>query len=206
MSDGPTFAVIPAAGQSSRMGRPKLALPVGSTTVIGTVITALRQATIDHVLVVLGPGMGELARLAEECGANVCTLPDTSPDMRATVEFGLKWIQDRHRPDDQDSWLLAPADQPKLDAGTIQLLLAARRKHPEFSIWVPTYAGRRGHPTLMLWQHVKEIRKLPATAGINFYVRSQSAMTLEVPVSTPAILGDLDTPEDYRRLLEEMGD
>ena len=38
------YAVVPAAGRSSRMGRPKLSLPLGERTVLEQVILALRKA------------------------------------------------------------------------------------------------------------------------------------------------------------------
>ena len=59
-----TFAIIPAAGHSTRMGRPKLSLPLGERTVLEHVIAALRQGGVDHVLVVVAPHVAELVPLA----------------------------------------------------------------------------------------------------------------------------------------------
>jgi len=48
--DGPmTFAVVPAAGRSSRMGRSKLALPLGDSTVLQVVVETLRNGGADPV-------------------------------------------------------------------------------------------------------------------------------------------------------------
>jgi len=52
----------------------------------------------------------------------------------------------------------------------------------------------------LTWEHVPSIRAQPASQGLNIYVRQHMAETLEVPVSDPDVLGDLDTPEDYERL------
>src|SRR5262245_65678763 len=109
-----TFAVVPAAGQSTRMGRPKLALPVGDRTVLDLVVEALKQATIEHVLVVVGPHVPELVALAECNGAEVLQLKDETPDMRATVQRGLDWLEQRYQPRPEDAWLLVPADHPTL--------------------------------------------------------------------------------------------
>ena len=49
------FAVLPAAGKSTRMGRPKLALPLGERTILEQVVAALRQAEVEHILVIVGP-------------------------------------------------------------------------------------------------------------------------------------------------------
>jgi molybdenum cofactor cytidylyltransferase len=191
--------LIPAAGHSRRMGRPKLALPLRGRTVLEHVVAALVEAGVAPVLVVLGPHVAELGDPARAAGAEVLLLPEATPDMRATVERGLAWLE-AARPGPEDDWLLVPADHPALDAGVIRGLIAAPRE-PGRSIVVPTWQGRRGHPTLIGWGHVAGIRAHPAGEGLNAYLRGQAALTLEVPAAGPAVVEDLDTPEDYERLL-----
>ena len=65
------FALVPAAGFSRRMGRPKLGLPLGERTVLEHVVAALRQGGAEHVLVVVGPHVPELAPLAAAAVAEV---------------------------------------------------------------------------------------------------------------------------------------
>ncbi|HWG43034.1 MAG TPA: nucleotidyltransferase family protein [Gemmataceae bacterium] len=194
------FAVLPAAGKSIRMGRPKLVLPLGDRTILEHVVAALRQAEVEHILVVIGPHVPELAVLAEDAGALVCQLAEETADMRMTVEHGLHWLEERFQPQPNDGWLLVPADHPTLDPGVVRQLDQARRTYPERSIFLPTFQGRRGHPLLLSWRHAEEIRAQPAGQGLNIYVRQRAADTLEVPVEMEAILWDLDTPEDYERL------
>ena len=194
------FAVLPAAGQSVRMGRPKLALPLGESTILERVVASLRRAGIEHVLVVVGPHVPQLLPLAERAGAHVLQLAEETPDMRATVEAGLRWLEDRFHPAPNDAWLLVPADHPTLDPSVIQQLLRARAETGHASIVVPTHGGRRGHPTLIDWQHVAGMRVLPRGTGFNSYLRQHEGDILEVPVETPDILCDLDTPADYERL------
>jgi molybdenum cofactor cytidylyltransferase len=195
-------AVVPACGRSARMGRPKLSLPLGGRTVIEQVVAALRDGGADPVLVVVGPHVPELTTLAEAAGAVVCQLPEPTADMRATVEHGLRWLEERRRPRPEDFWLLAPADHPALDAGVVRRLCAAAAADPARSIAVPVCGGRRGHPTLIAWRHVEGIRALPAGLGVNAYLRRFDSETLEVPVADPGVLADLDTPEDYDQLRE----
>lgn len=194
------YAVVPAAGKSSRMGRPKLMLPLGDRTVIEQVVAALRAAEIEHILVVVGPGASELAALAERAGADVQVLAEETPDMRATVESGLTWLSQRFQPAPNDAWLLIPADHPTLSPGIIRLLLDAWRANPERSLFVPTHNGRRGHPTLLVWRHTEGIRRWPAASGLNAYLRHHAAELMEIPTPDADILRDLDTPADYEAL------
>lgn len=197
-----TFALVPAGGHSVRMGRPKLALTLGDRTVLEQVVATLRLAGIGTILVVLGPHVASLAALAEAAGASIYVLPEATADMRATVERGLQWLEERFHPNPDDAWLLTPADHPTLQADVVRHLLAARLAHPERSIFMPTYQGQRGHPTLIAWKHVTGIRQLTAGQGLNVYLRQQAAETWEVPVESAEILMDMDTPEDYERLVK----
>ena len=126
---------------------------------------------------------------------------EETPDMRATVERGLDWLGERFGPRPEDAFLLVPADHPTLDAGVIRLLIRARTEHPEKSIFVPTFHGRRGHPTLIGWLHVAGIRAHPPGDGLNTYLRRYANETLEVVTEIPDVLRDLDTPEDYAKLV-----
>ena len=195
-----TFGLIPAAGKSQRMGRPKLALPLGGRTVLEAVVTAVRQACAEAVVVVLSPGAEGLTALAEKAGATVLRLPSDTAEMRDTIEHGLDWIEETFQPTIKDGWLLLPADHPCVESAVIQRLLEARTQHPNHSIFVPTVDGRRGHPVWIGWQHVAAIRALPRGQGVNAYLRAQAAVTREVAVTEASVLWDLDTPEDYERL------
>jgi molybdenum cofactor cytidylyltransferase len=195
-----TFAVIPAAGKSRRMGRPKLALPFGDTTVLQAVIAALKAGGVEHVVVVVGPHVPELVGLAEAAGAAALLLATETADMRQTVEEGLRWLEAMFHPAAEDGWLLVPGDHPTVDAAVVQALLRAYEDQPAASLLVPTLAGQRGHPTLFAWRHVAAIRRLPQEQGLNSYLRCHAEVLLEVPVKSSSILHDLDTPADYARL------
>lgn len=196
-------AVLPAAGLSRRMGQPKLALPFAGRTVLEHVVVALRRGGVDRVVVVLGPHVADLAPVAGACGAEVVSLAEPTTDMRATVEHGLAYLEATQPP---AAWFLVPADHPTLSADIPGDLLQARQLHPGCSIFVPTWQGRRGHPTLIAWSHVAGIRAHPAGEGLNRYLRRYAAATLEVPARSAAVVEDLDTPEDHARLLRSMGD
>jgi molybdenum cofactor cytidylyltransferase len=201
-----TFALIPAGGKSLRMGRPKLALPLGGRTVIECVVNALRQAQVLEVLVVVAPHLPELARFAAGVGAHVLQLSEETADMRATVEQGLAWLEERFQPAPNSDWLLCPADHPALDPAVIRHLLQSRQTGSAVSIRIPTFQGKRGHPTLISWRHVAGMRALPSGLGLNAYVRQHSTEIEEVPVLSPGVLWDLDTPEDYERIQKVMSD
>jgi len=86
------YALIPAAGKSRRMGRPKVSLPLGGRIVLEHVIAALQQGGIEDILVVLGPQVAELGPAVLGSGARVLLPAEPTHTMRATVEQGLTWL------------------------------------------------------------------------------------------------------------------
>lgn len=196
-----TFGLIPAAGKSERMGRPKLLLPVSGATVLELVVHAVRSAGVADIVVVVAPGAEELAQRARSASAHVVQLATQTPDMRATCLEGLDWIERHLHPTDMDRWLLLPADHPTVRPDVIRALLEAADRNSDATIVVPKFEGRRGHPTLLRWLHVAPIRKQSADAGLNRYIRQCAAQTLEISWNSDEVLRDLDTPADYEQLL-----
>jgi CTP:molybdopterin cytidylyltransferase MocA len=183
------------------MGHPKLMLPVGGSTVLERVLAAVRAGGVADVVVVVGPAMTALADAARGSGAHVLQLAVETGDMRATCIHGLDWLEARFAPASDDGWLLLPADHPTCRPDIVRALLAAAEQHPERSVVVPVHEGRRGHPVWLGWRHVAAIRALPVQQGLNVFIRQRAAETLELTWPDAEILRDLDTPEDYRRLL-----
>lgn len=194
------FALLPAAGLSRRMGTPKLALSLHGRTILERVIDAVRQGGVEQVLVVLAPHVAFLGEIAAAAGAEVLLLDEATPDMRATLERGLARLETLACPAPEDAFLLVPADHPTLDPAVVRLL--ARALVPPYSIAIPTWEGKRGHPALIGWRHVAGIRVWPPDQGVNSYLRSRADETILVPWTDEEVLFDLDTPEDWKRLEE----
>lgn len=200
MTNRRIFAVIPAAGLSRRMGQPKLVLPVGASTVIGRVLTALQDGGVTSVSVVVRRDDIALQDEVRRHGVDPLR-PEVDPtDMRASIEHALNAIEQTQHPTDDDAWLLLPADHPVMDAGLIQRLIA-RWQMIDSEVLIPTYDDRRGHPLIARWSTVADVRRLPADIGVNAWLRSPHTRVTEWPTDDPRVLCDLDCPEDYARLV-----
>jgi molybdenum cofactor cytidylyltransferase len=197
-----TFAVIPAAGRSQRMGEPKLLMPWGRATLIEHVLDAWRASRVDHLVLVVHPQDDRLAELGAARGAFVVrpTLPPE--EMKISVRIALVRIWRAFRPQPTDAWLMAPADMPTLSPAVVERLIDAYQASladaPPPTIWVPVCQGRRGHPVLFPWSMVRDVERLGDDEGINALLARHPVATIEAEAAQ--ILDDLDTPEDYRRL------
>ncbi len=191
-------AVVPAAGRSERMGRPKLILPLGEDTVIARVIRALREGGAETIVVVVPPaefpGAAVLADEATRAGAVVVVAESATADMRASVELGLDHLRRGHAP---ATVLLAPGDSPGITPGLVRDVIAGATAEPG-SIVVPMCRGRRGHPLALPWDLAAEVRDLPTGTGVNALLAVRADRVVMLEVDDPGTTADLDTPEDYR--------
>jgi molybdenum cofactor cytidylyltransferase len=190
-------AIVPAAGLSRRMGRPKPLLDIGGMPLVARVVCALRDGGADRVIVIAPPvERGEsaaIAREAEAHGAEVVVLDHESADMRGSIESGMNRIEVW---DAVEAILLTPADVPGIDAALVARVIGAGRK--ECAIARPRAAAKTGHPIYLPRDVAREIRGLPQGVGVNVLVEGTGRRVVEVEVEDGDSLRDVDTPEDYR--------
>ena len=197
-------AIVPAAGESRRMGRPKLLLPIGGQTVIRRVVTALMEGGVEHVVVVTPPrGAAGSADLGFESFGEWIQIhvPQFQPaDMRASFELGLTDLESIGVR--LSTILLTPADCPGLTAGLVSVVIARALIDPTLLV-IPTFQGRRGHPIALPWELATAVRQLPAGVGVNALVARASERIIELPVEDRGAIDDMDTPEDYQQWLHD---
>jgi molybdenum cofactor cytidylyltransferase len=191
-------AVVPAAGRSERMGRPKLILPIDGRPVISRVVSALRLGGVEMVVVIAPPPEAEeteaIVAAARSAGAIVESPISRPPDMRASFEAGLCTIEALATP---ISVLLAPGDSPGLSATVVEHLIRESAARPG-KILVPMVSRRRGHPLLLPWATALTVRNLPSAMGVNALLASSTNVVEYVETTDDGVLADLDTPDDYR--------
>jgi molybdenum cofactor cytidylyltransferase len=192
-------AIVLAAGASTRMGQPKQLLPYGKHTVLQTVLDVLLECPLDDILVVLGHNEDAVRRSLRAETATVCKNPHPERGMFSSVLYGLDSL-----PDGTNAALFVLGDQPWITPAVVRGLLTAYRR-TGMGIVVPVHEGCRGHPVLVdLDRYGNAIGDLDGNSGLKPLVRGYPDDTLEVSVPERSILTDLDTPEDYRKALEDL--
>ncbi len=196
MTNANVPALVPSAGHSTRMGRPKLVLPLADgKTVIGRLVRALREGGATPVIVIVPPSAQEGADILKEeaqgAGATVVVCAGPTADMRATVEVGLRSLTDEY-----PGVLLVPGDSPGVTAPLVSAVLEAFRAEPG-RIVVPVFQGRRGHPIALPMRVCRRVASLPYGKGINALVRDINEDVNLLECTNMGSVEDLDTPEDY---------
>jgi molybdenum cofactor cytidylyltransferase len=190
-------AVILAAGDSRRMGRPKLLLPWGKTTVLGQVVTTFSKAGITDIVVVTG-GVRDLVEglvteLAKEFPVRTSYNPDYEHgEMLSSIKAGLKALDSQTH-----AALFALGDQPQVQVETVRHICTAFLG-TDATLVVPSFENQRGHPWLAVRSLWDEILTLPPSTTPRQFLNAH-AKQVEYITANKSILQDLDTPEDYTR-------
>ncbi len=196
-----SFAIVPAAGNSVRMGEPKLLMPIAGKPLIQHTLAAWKEAGLVRTIVVVRPDDAPLAQLLRDEDVDVVVPPAAPPDMKASIQFGIEHVAARYQPRPSDAWLVAPADMPGLSPAIVRELLRVAGERPE-RILIPTLAGKRGHPVLLPWLLAAQVAILEPDEGLNALIERNNPLLVEcdafVDRSEPAF-ADIDTPGDWAR-------
>ncbi len=189
-------AVVPAAGKSERMGRPKLLIEVGGQPLIVRVVSALKEGGVGRVVVVApppdAPESAPLVALAEKAGGEVVVPAVRPTHMRGSIELGLDRLAQSGPP---DRVVITPGDFPALSGSLVKTLLDRARERPG-RIVMPRCQGRRGHPVVMPWSIAWTLRELPTHLGPNALAARHADLVDLVEVADGRVALDLDTPAD----------
>jgi molybdenum cofactor cytidylyltransferase len=199
------YAVILAAGESTRMGTDKALLPwppatPGSPLTGQTFLSAAIRALYpfsDKVIVVVGKNEQTLAPIIYAHGASLVRNPDPERGQFSSLQVGLQEVMN----DGRDSAMITLVDRPTANAATLKILCAAFTEAPN-EIWavVPEYQGKHGHPFLVAREMIGAFLRAPATASARDIEHQNLPHVSYVVVDDPRIALNVDTPQEYAAL------
>lgn len=195
-----TTAIVPAAGSSVRMGRPKLLLPFRHTTVVGALLAALREAGVDHIVVVTAAGDDKLQAFARDAGATVAINHQPERGMLSSILAGIDAVGGTMElAAAGEPLLITPADLPAIRPATIRSLLGVLEPTGA-QLAVPTYRGKRGHPLVIDAALVPAVAAVDPDRGLRDLLDHHTVA--ELRVDDRGVIADVDTPADYAMLDE----
>ncbi len=201
--------VILAAGKSTRMGRDKALLPwppvaegaPAVNTFLGAMIDLLQQES-DMVIVVAGRNVAELEPIADAHGAFTVVNPAPERGQFSSIQVGLRDVLNRGR----DAAFLVPVDRPPVLPATVRDLRSAFLA-ADTNIWavVPEVLREgtpvHGHPILIGRDLMEQFLRAPATSVARDLEHQHQPHILYLRLEDSRIAANVDTPEDYQRLL-----
>jgi CTP:molybdopterin cytidylyltransferase MocA len=194
-----SVAILPAAGSSRRMGRPKLLLPFKGGPLVAGVVNALLGGGVGEIVLVIAPGDEELQGWARRAGIESAVNPDPGRGMLSSIREGIGALGGATELARRgETLLVAPADLPNLQAETVLDLLRLMSESGA-PIAEPVFHGKRGHPLAIAPWLLPEIDTLDLDVGLRQLRNRHEAELLEMATEDAGVVQDVDTPEDYER-------
>ncbi|MYC08109.1 MAG: nucleotidyltransferase family protein [Chloroflexi bacterium] len=192
-------AILTAAGESRRMGRPKPLLAWRGTTLVEHQISALFDGGAAEVVVVVGHEADAVAAQVAHTGARCVPNPDYLQGKTTSIKSGLSAISA-----DADAIMLLAVDQPR----TASIVSAVVRAHiaGDALITSPRYEGHGGHPLIFAASLRGELSRITEERqGIREVFQAHRNSVQEYALDDPMIRLDLNTPEAYEAALRRYG-
>ncbi|MEV4171381.1 nucleotidyltransferase family protein [Nonomuraea sp. NPDC049709] len=177
-----------AAGQGSRLGRPKALVEYEGERLVDRGVRLLEDGGCHPVVVVLG------AATVQVRGAVTVRNPDWAAGMGSSLRVGLAAL-----PEEAESVVVALVDQPLIRSGAVRELIGSGA-----GLAVATYGGRRRNPVLIAREHFAAVARLAeGDVGARPFMKAHPELVTEVPCDGHGDPADIDTPEDLGRLQPE---
>jgi len=185
------WAIVLAAGLSSRMGTQKLLLPFGDKTIIEKVVENILALGILHIRVVLGADHTDIAEALKSWPVSFILNENYSEGMHSSVMCGVRSL-----PLSTHAVLIFLGDQPFIPAKVTEKVVEAWESSGK-GIVIPLFEGKRGHPNLYDLKYRNELTNLNPEIGLRSVAQIFPEDICEVETFSPEIVRDIDTKDDY---------
>jgi CTP:molybdopterin cytidylyltransferase MocA len=193
-------AVVLAAGESTRMGRPKPLLEFAGETFLERILRTLGQLDgLDARCVVLGHEAAKIRRAADLEGAVVLTHRGYRQGMLSSLKAGAKAAL-KELPD-LEALLVCLVDQPLVQAETYAALLNAFQPEKD-DVVIAAYAGEHGHPVVLARPFVERLLGDSKSGNLGEFIEAHAARRRYVDCDDPAVVQNVNTPEAYEALTQ----
>jgi molybdenum cofactor cytidylyltransferase len=197
---GETWAIVLAAGESRRMGSPKMILPYEGMTIIEKVLENVMASDVEKVVAVLGSHMEEVLKVIERFQVQHCFNSNYKNGMLSSVKCGFEFL-----PGDFRAAMVFLGDQPMVETSVINKMINAYNESGK-GILVPVFENKRGHPLMVDKKYREEVITLDDPEGLKGLLRRHPDDLLEVDTDNPSVLDDIDTQEDYNNIINKTSE
>jgi molybdenum cofactor cytidylyltransferase len=190
-------AIILAAGESSRFGRPKQLVKLEGKPLVRRVADAALAANCSPVIVVTGNAAGEVKRVLRATNAIIVENKEWKKGIGTSIRAGIEYLT-KNAPN-VDAAVLLTCDQPFVDADVLNRLITLHFKTKK-PIVASAYADTLGIPALFERSIFPELLLLRGSSGAKPVILSNRERVAEFPFPKGNV--DVDTIEDFESIIQ----
>lgn len=194
--------IILAAGLSTRMGRPKLALEIAGIPIVLRVTRAALASSLERIVIVCGHHSNNIRRtLGDSClhpKLAQVTNPHPELGMSESLRTGISTLSG-----ETSGAMIILGDQPLITSEAIDELLKVWRKDAT-RIVIPTVRDRKTTPVIFPRALFDELRQVRGDVGGRDVIRRHQGQVVFVEIGAVYDDSDVDSTEDYERLANSL--
>lgn len=190
-------SIVLAAGESSRMGEPKLFLPIFGQTMLRLAVFAVCE--LGPTVVVTGAYPDKTQEhLSDIPGITFAHNSNWRKGMAGSIAIGIMAASE-YAP---DGYLIMVADQPRIGIESLSEHLDVFSRHPR-SIVATWYPERLGVPAIFPSRLTDDLLSGEGSRGARQLILQEGSAVKVIRLKAPP--QDIDTPEDYQRITAGKG-
>jgi len=175
------------------MGAVKQLLPVDNRPAVTRCVENIIKAGVDNIVVVVNPAGNEIVGVMQEFPVTIAVNDLPESDMAESVRVGLGAVDGS-----STGIFICLSDHPLVVTATLNAMGREHNVSPD-AIIIPMFQGRRGHPTLFPRFILEELR---IHSTLRDVINSHKDKILFFNVADEGVVMDMDTPEEYQKILE----
>ena len=189
-----------AAGNSSRIGTNKLALPIGTMTVGSLALEIVLKSSLDKVYIITkdeddAAWLPDEMKLDARCAFIKC--PTAHKGQSESLRRGIEQAQ----ADQMDAVLVILADQPFITVQMLEEMIACMKNNPTCRFVATIYEQTITPPVLFSASMYGELLKLHGDKGARTILQGDFLQKGKLlPCADKRLVFDVDTNEDYLTL------
>src|ERR1039457_1295429 len=185
----PLAAIIPAGGESRRMGVPKALLPFRGRTFVEHLLEVTRHPRVGVTRIVVGAHANEIREKLSAHAVEIVVNADWAKGQLSSIQAGIRSLPDGGN----DGMILAPVDHPIVSAALVAQLIREFDSSGK-AIVLPTFHGRRGNPLIFRASLYPELLQASPEVGARQVVWAHADEVREVPTEEEGVVLNINDP------------
>ena len=192
--------VILAAGNASRMGSIKQLLPYKNSTLLQFAINQAINSKASKVYCVLGANANLIKERIQDKAITFIHNSNWEAGLSSSIVSAIKHLQNSEAL--PDGVLIMLADQPNVDSNYINELIKLNQKNQN-QIIASAYGSINGVPAIFPSNYFEKLLKLKGNKGAKTFLNKNEESVMRFTSKSTEVLKDIDSPEDYQKLIKK---